>query len=126
MTHDVFQAIAAPARRAILTTVAARSMTVNTLADGLDMSRQALFKHLKVLTQCGLIELRQQGRERYCEARLQRLGEVTIWIEECRQIVEQQLDSLENYLQTIQSKQAIQSKNDKHEQRRKPQRKRRS
>ena len=66
------------------------------------MSRQAVSLHVKILTECGLVTIKQQGRERYCEAKLVGLNEVSLWVEQYKQFWESKLDSLENYLAKIQ------------------------
>lgn len=100
--RDVFQAIADPTRRAILGLLAMQALTLNALADNFDISRPAVSKHVKVLTECGLIEVKQQGRERYCEARLEKLNEVSEWVAQYKQFWENKLDALEAYLNKIQ------------------------
>ena len=103
MRRDVFQAIADPTRREILNMIAHQSLNVNSVTEHFDVSRTAIYKHLKILTECGLVEVKQQGRERYCEARLQKLGEVSDWIGQYKQFWELKLDALENYLAQIQT-----------------------
>jgi DNA-binding transcriptional ArsR family regulator len=83
--RDVFQAIADPTRRQIIGMVATKALNLNSIADNFDMSRQAISLHIKILTECGLITIKQQGRERFCEAKLEKLNEVSIWIEQYRQ-----------------------------------------
>ena len=100
--RDVFQAIADPTRRAIINLVSQQPHNVNSLAEQFDMTRQAVSLHVKILTECGLIMIRQQGRERYCEAKLDGLSEVSEWVEQYKQCFENKLDSLENYLAKIQ------------------------
>jgi DNA-binding transcriptional ArsR family regulator len=102
MRRDVFQAIADPTRRAILGLLAMQALTLNAVAENFDISRPAISKHVKVLEECGLIEIKQQGRERYCEAKLDRLNEVSQWVEQYRQFWENKLDALEQYLDKIQ------------------------
>ena len=113
MRRDVFQAIADPTRRAIINMIATQSLNLNAVAENFDVSRPAISKHIKILTECGLIVIKQQGRERFCEARLKKLNEVSDWVEQYRQFWEQKLDALENYLQQIQSKQSQTIKNKK-------------
>jgi DNA-binding transcriptional ArsR family regulator len=98
MRRDVFQAIADPTRRRIINVIANRPMNLNAVADQFDVSRPAISKHIKILTQCGLITIKQVGRERYCEARLQQLNEVSQWIEQYRAFWNQKLDALEQFL----------------------------
>ncbi len=98
MRRDVFQAIADPTRRAIINMIANKPLNLNTVAEQFDVSRPAISKHIKILTQCGLITIKQQGRERYCEAKLQKLNEVSAWVEQYRVFWTQKLDALENFL----------------------------
>jgi DNA-binding transcriptional ArsR family regulator len=102
--RDVFQAIADPNRRAIIRLIANQKLTLNGVADHFDISRPAISKHIKILTECGLITLNQQGRERYCEARLEKLSEVADWVSEYKKFWETKLDALEIYLDQLQSK----------------------
>lgn len=100
--RDVFQAIADPTRRAIIGMIAGESLNLNAIAGQFDMTRQAISLHIKILAECGLISIKQQGRERFCEARLEKLNEVSQWIERYRRHWENKLDSLETYLDKLQ------------------------
>ncbi len=102
MRRDVFQAIADPTRRDIINMIAHKSLNVNSVAENFDVSRTAVYKHLKILTECGLVEIKQKGRERFCEARLNKLSEVSDWVEQYRKVWEARLDSLEEYLAKLQ------------------------
>ena len=102
MRRDVFQAIADPTRREIVNLLAHRSMNLNAVAENFDISRPAISKHIKILTECGLIVIRQEGRDRYCEAKLKKLNEVAEWVEQYRSFWNKKLDSLESYLEEIQ------------------------
>jgi DNA-binding transcriptional ArsR family regulator len=98
MRRDVFQAIADPNRRAIINLLSKQKLTLNGVAEQFDVSRPAISKHIKILAQCGLIAITQQGRERYCEAQLQKLGEVSEWVEQYRIFWNSKLDALEKFL----------------------------
>ena len=98
MRRDVFQAIADPTRRSIINMLSNQSLNLNAVAENFDISRPAISKHIKILTECGLIEIKQHGRERYCEAKLQKLNEVSQWIEQYRVFWTKKLDALENFL----------------------------
>lgn len=100
--RDVFQAIADPTRRAILGLLAVQTLTLNAVAENFAISRPAVSKHVKVLTECGLVTIKQEGRERYCEAKLEKLNEVSEWIEQYRQFWESKLDALELYIAKLQ------------------------
>jgi DNA-binding transcriptional ArsR family regulator len=104
MRRDVFQAIADPTRREIIGMIAYKSLNVNSVAENFDVSRTAIYKHLKILTECGLVVIKQQGRERYCEAKLSKLNEVSEWVEQYRKLWADRLDSLEGYLKQLQAK----------------------
>ena len=98
MRRDVFQAIADPTRRAIIHMISKQSLNLNAVADHFDISRPAISKHIKILTECGLISIRQQGRERYCQAKLQKLNEVSTWVEQYRVFWTRKFDALEKFL----------------------------
>ena len=104
MRRDVFQAIADPTRREIINMLAQQKMHLNAVAENFDISRPAISKHIKILTECGLIVITQQGRERHCEVQLQKLSEVSEWIEKYRQFWNKKLDALDSYLNQLQSK----------------------
>jgi DNA-binding transcriptional ArsR family regulator len=110
MRRDVFQAIADPTRRQIINMIAHQSLHLNSVAEKFDVSRPAISKHIKILTECGLIVIKQQGRHRYCEAKLDKLNEVSDWVEQHRKFWTQKLDALETYLEEIQAKEKHQSK----------------
>jgi DNA-binding transcriptional ArsR family regulator len=109
MRRDVFQAIADPTRREILGLIARASLNINAVSENFDVSRAAVYKHLKILRQCGLVEITQQGRERFCRAKPEKLSEVTEWVEQYRRIWEARLDSLESYLEQVRVKEKAQT-----------------
>ena len=113
MRRDVFQAIADPTRRQIINMIAHRSLHLNSVAEKFEMSRPAISKHIKILTECGLISIRQDGRHRYCEAKLEKLNEVSDWVEQYRKFWTQKLDALETYLEELQTAQKKQTKTKK-------------
>lgn len=98
MRRDVFQAIADPNRRAILSLLAKQRLTLNGVADNFRISRPAVSRHIKILAECGLVYVQQQGRERYCEVRMDKMTEVSDWIEQYRQLWEQRFDRLDELL----------------------------
>lgn len=103
MRRDVFQAIADPVRRDIIGLLATESLSINSIADNFSISRPAISKHLKILEQCGVVAIRQEGRLRYCDIQPDRLSQVSDWIEQYRSLWETKLDSFESYLNTLQS-----------------------
>jgi DNA-binding transcriptional ArsR family regulator len=104
MRRDVFQAIADPNRRAIIGLLADQKLTLSGVAEHFDISRPAISKHIKILAQCGLVVVHRQGRESYCEARLEKLNEVSDWVEQYRKLWEQRFERLDEYLSELQKK----------------------
>ena len=96
--RDVFQGIADPTRREIIGLIARKPMNLNAIAEKFDVSRQAISLHVRVLTECGLIEVRRQGRERFCEARLDQLDDVAAWVDKQKKFWAGKLDALEQFL----------------------------
>lgn len=103
MRRDIFQAIADPTRRMILSLIALQAMTPNAIAENFNSSRQAVSKHLQILTECKLLEQRQQGREIYYHFNPQKMKEVDKWLEQFMQLWEKRLDRLDNVLTQIKS-----------------------
>ncbi|MBL7890728.1 MAG: winged helix-turn-helix transcriptional regulator [Bacteroidia bacterium] len=104
MRRDVFQAIADPTRRAIITLIALQAMTPNALAEHFDTSRQAVSKHLKILTECELVEQTHQGREIYYQLNVNKMKEVDKWLEQFRKIWEKRFNQLDNVLANLKNK----------------------
>ncbi|MEO9967915.1 MAG: metalloregulator ArsR/SmtB family transcription factor [Reichenbachiella sp.] len=104
MRRDVFQAIADPVRRDIIELLAEDTMSVNAVADKFDVSRPAISKHLKILDECGIITISQHGRERLCQIKPANLIPAFMWIDQYRRLWEDRLDSFENYLDKLQTK----------------------
>ena len=104
MRRDVFQALADPNRRAIISLLANRKLTVKAVAEHFPISRPAVSRHVKILAECGLIVVHQKGRERFCEVRLDKLNEVSTWIEQQQKIWEGRLDRLDEYLNELKAK----------------------
>jgi DNA-binding transcriptional ArsR family regulator len=99
--RDVYQAIADPTRRVIIDMIATQPQNVNAIAEKFDVTRQAISLHIKVLTDCGLITIKKQGRDHVCEAQLDKLIEVSAWVDQYRQHWESKLDTLETYLEKL-------------------------
>ncbi|OCX52802.1 transcriptional regulator [Mucilaginibacter sp. PPCGB 2223] len=99
MRRDVFQAIADPTRRQIINMLAHQSLNLNSVADNFNVSRPAISKHIRILTECGLITIKQQGRERYCQANLKSLNQVAGWVEQYRVFWNDKLDALGDFLE---------------------------
>lgn len=101
MRRDVFQAIADPTRREIISLIAEGPLNLNAIAENFKVSRPAISQHIKILTECGLVTINQQGRERFCEARLQPLNEVADWIEPLRKHWNERFDQLDDLLKRM-------------------------
>lgn len=104
MRRDVFQAIADPNRRAILSLLAQQRLTLNGVAENFRISRPAVSRHIKILKECGLVVVIPQGRERFVEARFDKLNEVSDWLETYRQLWEQKFNRLDEVLLELQKK----------------------
>lgn len=98
MRRDIFQAIADPKRRAIIALIAFQAMTPNALAEHFDTSRQAVSKHLKILTECELVDQDHQGREIYYQLKMDKIKEVEEWTNQIREIWDSRFDQLDNLL----------------------------
>jgi len=99
--RDVFQAIADPTRRAIIILLASQAMTPNALAEHFQTSRQAVSKHLRILTECELAKPEQQGREIYYTLEAQKMKEIDKWIEQFRKIWETRFSQLDEVLSKL-------------------------
>jgi DNA-binding transcriptional ArsR family regulator len=104
MRRDVFQGIADPTRREILNMIAHKSLNVNSVAGNFLVSRTAIYKHMKILSECGLVVIKQQGRQRYCEARLRKLSKVSNWLEQYREVWETRFETLGEYIKRVNGK----------------------
>jgi DNA-binding transcriptional ArsR family regulator len=98
MRRDVFQAIADPTRRAILSLLALHAMTPNAIAEHFDSSRQAISKHIKILTECQLVKQEQSGREIHYHFNFQKMKEVDAWMEQFRAVWEDRFNQLDDLL----------------------------
>ena len=101
MRRDIFQAIADPTRRAIIALIAIQAMTPNAIAEHFDTTRQAVSKHLRILTECELVSQEQKGREIYYSLEIEKMKEVDKWLEQYRKIWETRLNQLDDVLATI-------------------------
>ena len=105
MRRDVFQAIADPTRRAILGFIALRAMTPNALAEHFNTSRQAVSKHIKILTECRLVKQEQSGREIFYHFNPKKMKKISDWLETFTKIWENRFDKLDKVLNQLKSKQ---------------------
>ena len=104
MRRDIFQGIADPTRRAIIALIALQSMTPNAIAEHFDTSRQAISKHLRILTECELVTQDQKGREIYYQLEVNKMKEIDKWLEQFRKIWETRFNQLDKLLDTINKK----------------------
>ena len=101
MRRDIFQAIADPTRRAIIALIAVQAMTPNAIAEHFDTTRQAISKHLRILTECELITQEQQGREIYYSLQIDKMKEIDKWLDQFRKIWEKRFNQLDNLITKI-------------------------
>ena len=101
MRRDIFQAIADPTRRAIIALIALQAMTPNAIAAHFDTTRQAVSKHLRILTECELVTQQQQGREIYYLLEIKKMKEIDLWLEQFRKMWENRFDQLDIVLATL-------------------------
>lgn len=104
MRRDVFQAIADPTRRAIILLIASQAMTPNALAEHFDTSRQAISKHLRILSECHLVKQEQLGREIYYELNATKMKELNKWLEQFKKIWESRFQELDKVLLNLKKK----------------------
>jgi len=103
LRRDIFQAIADPTRRAILALLASQTITAGAIADNFDGARSTISKHIQILTECGLVESNQKGREIYYQIRMDKMTEIDLWLDQIRLIWEARFDSLDQYVTKIQN-----------------------
>ena len=101
MRRDVYQAIADPTRRAIIALIALQAMTPNAIAENFDTTRQAVSKHLRILTECELVKQEQQGREIYYSLEVEKMKEIDKWLDQFRKIWITRFEQLDNVLLTL-------------------------
>ena len=101
MRRDIFQAIADPTRRAIITLIATQAMTPNAIAEHFDTSRQAVSKHLRILTECEIVKQKQEGREIYYSLEIKKMKEIDKWLQQFRKIWESRFNQLDTLLTKI-------------------------
>lgn len=101
MKRDVFQAIADPTRRAIIALIALQAMTPNALAENFHTTRQAVSKHLRILTECELVKQEYKGREIYYSLEIEKMKEIDKWLEQYRKIWAARFEELDQLLETL-------------------------
>jgi len=101
MRRDIFQAIADPTRRAIISLIALQAMTPNAIAENFNTTRQAISKHLRILAECKLVKQQQQGREIYYSLEIEKMKEIDQWLSQYREIWQTRFNQLDELLTTI-------------------------
>lgn len=101
MRRDIFQAIADPTRRAIITLIALQAMTPNAIADNFKTTRQSVSKHLRILVECDLVKQEQRGRKIYYSLEIKKMKEIDKWLDQFRKIWENRFNQLDKVLSTI-------------------------
>ena len=119
---STFAALADPTRRAILARLSKGETSVSELAKPFAMTLPAVTKHLKVLQRAGLISQSRRAQWRPCRLEPAPLRHVAAWVEQYRQMWEQRLDRLEDYLDELQQPSASKPKRSPRPPRSKPKR----
>ena len=102
--RDVFQAISDPNSRQMIDLLAKKPMTLNAIADKFHISRPAVSQHIKHLAECGIVEIEQKGRERYCKIKPQSLIPAFLWLEQYQKQWTERIDSFEKYVNKLKNK----------------------
>jgi DNA-binding transcriptional ArsR family regulator len=113
MRRDIFQAIADPTRRAIIALIALQAMTPNAIAENFHTTRQAVSKHLRILTECDLVKPKSRGREIYYSLEIEKMKEIDTWLQQYRNIWESRLNQLDTLLSTMSAKKQAHKKQKK-------------
>jgi len=113
MRRDIFQAIADPTRRAIIALIALQAMTPNAIAENFHTTRQAVSKHLRILTECNLVKQESRGREIYYSLEIEKMKEIDAWLQKYRNIWESRFNQLDTLLSTMSAKKQANKKQKK-------------
>jgi len=113
MRRDIFQAIADPTRRAIIALIALQAMTPNAIAENFHTTRQAVSKHLRILTECNLVKQESRGREIYYSLEIEKIKEIDAWLQQYRNIWENRFNQLDTLLSTMSAKKQANKKQKK-------------
>ena len=101
MRRDIFQAVADPTRRAILTLLAFGVLTPNAIAEHFDSTRQTISKHIQILTECEIVTQQKAGREIYYHLNPEKMKEIDLWLERFRNLWDTRFDQLDNVLKDL-------------------------
>jgi len=103
LRRDVFQAIADPTRRAILLLLTSQTLTAGAIAANFDTARPTVSKHLQILTECELLQQKQNGREIYYQLNPQKIREIADFIEPFRKFWDDRFNKLEDVMKKYKS-----------------------
>ncbi|MEL6988769.1 MAG: metalloregulator ArsR/SmtB family transcription factor [Bacteroidota bacterium] len=106
MRRDVFQAIADPVRREIIDLISKDKLNIKSIAENFSISQQAVSKHIKILEECGILDIDKQGRERFCSIKPEGLIPAYFWIERHQQLWEDRIDHFESYVKQLKNRQS--------------------
>ena len=107
--RDVFQAIADPTRRQIIDLISNQTMNLKTIAEHFDISRPAISQQVKILNECGILDIKREGRETFCSIRASEFKKISDWVEKYKGLWETRIDAFGEYVNQLHSK-----KNKKH------------
>ena len=113
MRRDIFQAIVDPTRRAIIALIALQAMTPNAIAENFHTTRQAVSKHLRILTECDLVKQESRGREIYYSLEIEKMKEIDAWLQQYRNIWESRFNQLDTLLSIMSAKKQAHKKQKK-------------
>lgn len=99
--RDIFHALADPTRRGIIMLLAVASLTPNAIAEHFDISRQAVSKHIQVLTECEVLTQQLDGREIYYHLNANKMKEIEKWLEQYKQMLAKRFDQLDEVLKKL-------------------------
>jgi DNA-binding transcriptional ArsR family regulator len=102
--RDIFQAIADPTRRKIIDLIAKQSMNLQAIADHFEISRPAISQQIKILNECGLVQVKREGRETYCSIQPSQLKKIADWAGQYARLWEERIDSFEAYVNKLHAK----------------------
>jgi DNA-binding transcriptional ArsR family regulator len=100
-THDAFNAIAEPRRRQILDLLSRGEQPVNDLVARLRLAQPQVSKHLRVLREVGLVEVRDRGRQRLYRLRSKPLKPIHDWVRKYQRTWNERLDALDDLLDEL-------------------------
>ncbi|ETT66273.1 metalloregulator ArsR/SmtB family transcription factor [Paenibacillus sp. FSL H8-0457] len=104
MKQTTLNALAEPNRLQMVELLREGPLTVNQIAERLQIRQPQTSKHLKILHEAGLVEVQAEANRRFYKLRPEPLQELEEWLDSFRRIWEKRLDQLEDYLEKLQKK----------------------